>query len=81
MILKSLQDNYQTKKSFSFLTGKKINDKEYEHVLKVWNNYEIKTMKRYYDFYLKCDVLLLVDVFKKFRNNSLKNYGFLPSHI
>ena len=49
-------------KFYSFLTGKKINDKEYEHVLKIWNNYEMKTMKCYYDFYLKCDVLLLVDV-------------------
>ena len=36
-------------------------------------------MKDYYDLYLKCDVLLLVDVFEKFRNNSLKNY-VCPSH-
>ena len=33
----------------------------------------MKTMKYYHDLYLKCDVLLLVDVFEKFRNNSLKN--------
>ena len=50
-------------------------DKEYEHVLKVWNKFEMKTMKDYPDLHLKCDVLLLADVFQKFRNNSLKNYG------
>ena len=40
----------------------------------------MKTMKDYHDLYLKCDVLLLADVFEKFRNNSLKNYGLCPSH-
>ena len=37
-------------------------------------------MKDYDDFYLKCDVLLLPDVFEKFRDNSLNNYGLSPSH-
>ena len=37
-------------------------------------------MKDYYDLYLKCDVLLLADVFDKFRNNGLKNYGLCSSH-
>ena len=37
-------------------------------------------MKGYHDLYLKCDVLLLVDVFRKCRNNSLKKYGLCPSH-
>ena len=37
-------------------------------------------MKDYHDLYLKCYVLLLANVFEKFRNNSLKNYGFCPSH-
>ena len=32
-------------------------------------------MKDYDNLYLKCGVLLLADVFEKFRNNSLKNYG------
>ena len=37
-------------------------------------------MKGYHDLYLRCDVLLLADVFEKFRDNSLKNYGLCPSH-
>ena len=64
---------------YSSLTNRKIIDKKYEHVLNVWNKFEMKMMKDYQDFYLKCDVLLLADVFEKFRNNSLKNYGLCPS--
>ena len=65
-------------KFYSALTDRKISDKEYEHVLHVWNQFEIKTMKDYHD--LKCHVLLLANIFEKFRNNSLKNYGLCPSH-
>ena len=66
-------------KFYSSLTDRKITDTEYEHILNVWNKFEMKTMKDYHDLYLKYDVLLLA-VFKKFRNNSLKNYGLSPSH-
>ena len=37
-------------------------------------------MKDYHDLHLKCDVLLFFDVFEKFRDNSLKNYGLCSSH-
>ena len=40
----------------------------------------MKSMKDYRNMYLKCDILLLADVFEKFRNNNLKNYGLCPSH-
>ena len=33
----------------SFLTKRKINDKEYEHVPNVWSKFEVKTMKYYND--------------------------------
>ena len=67
-------------KFYNSLTNKKNIEKEYEHVLKVWNTFEIKTMKDYHDLYLKCYVLLLVVVSEKFRNNSLKNYRLYRSH-
>ena len=74
------EELHSKKKFYSSLTNSKINDKEYEHVLNVWNKFEMKTMEDYHNFYLKCDVLLLPYVFEKFRNNSLKNYGLCPSH-
>ena len=40
-------------KFYSSYTGKKINDKEYEHVLKAWNKFKTKMMKDYHNFYLK----------------------------
>ena len=60
---------------YRLLAGKKISDKEYELVLKVWNKFEMKTIKDYHDLYLKYDILLLTDAFVKFRDNILKNYG------
>ena len=55
------------------MTSKKISDKDYEHVLNISEKSERKMMKDYQDLSLKRDVLLLVGVFEKFRNNSLKN--------
>ena len=66
-------------KFYSSFTGEKIGDREYEHVLKEPDRFEMKTMKNYHDLYLKCDALLLAYVFEKFRNNSLKNYWLCAS--
>ena len=54
-------------KFYSSWTCKKNSDRENEHVLKVWNNLEMKRQKDYHKFCLKCDALLLADVFKKFK--------------
>ena len=35
-------------KLYSLLTDKKNSDKEYEHVLQVWDRFEMKTMKDYH---------------------------------
>ena len=70
--LKSLKKNFQARKSFivPYQVKKNIN-KEYDHVLKAWNKFEMKKMKEYHDLYLKCDVLLFADVFEIFRNNRI----------
>ena len=41
----------------------------------------MRIMKDFYDMFifLKCDVLLLADVFERFRNSSLKNYELCSS--
>ena len=68
-------------KFYSLLIGKKVGDYEYEHVLKIQDKFQMKTMKDCHNFHLKCDALLLADVFEKFRNKSLiKNYVLLLSH-
>ena len=61
-------------KFYSSLTDRNVSDKEYEHVLNVRKKFEMETMKDYHHFYLKCDILLLGNVFEKFRNKSLINY-------
>ena len=56
-------------------------DMFYGNVLKVWNKIEMKTMECFSDVYLKYDDLSLPDVFEKFRNNSLRNYGLWPKSL
>ena len=41
----------------------------------------MKIMQDDIDFYLNCDVLLLIEEFKKFQNNSIKNYGLCLSYF
>ena len=41
----------------------------------------MKTIKVYYNLYLKCDVLVLANVFEKFTNNSSINCELCLSHF
>ena len=70
LILK-YKDELLTKEKFdSLLTDRKIRDKNYEHVLNVWNKFEMRTMKDYRELYLKYDVLSLANMFDSIRNNN-----------
>ena len=60
------KEKLPTKEKFYIsLNSKKVSDKEYAHVLKVWDKFEMKSMKDCHNLYLKRDVLLLADVFGK----------------
>ena len=55
---KKFKEELPIKERFcSSLTDINITDKEYEHVLNIWNKYEMKTIK-YHDLHLNCGVLL-----------------------
>ena len=73
--LKGLKKSCQLKKELGI--GKKISDKELTGK-KICD--KIKTIKDYHDLHIKCDVLLLADVFEKIGDNSLTSYGLFLSH-
>ncbi|XP_057329894.1 uncharacterized protein LOC130670501 [Microplitis mediator] len=65
---------------FSKLSNNGITDDNYTFAQLVWNKFNISTLGKYSDLYLKTDVLLLADVFENFRQNCLNNYNLDPLH-
>ena len=66
---------------FSKLSDSPCSDKEYAHATQVWTAFECESMTDYHDIYLKCDILLLVDFFEKFRASScLAHYSLGAVH-
>ena len=85
------EDKLPARKYFFGLTKKgkidndgKISDghisiEDYLMCEKIWNKFEMKNMGDYHDHYLKKDVLLLADVFKRFISTCLK-HELVPCH-
>ena len=66
---------------YSKLNDEGISDDKYKHAINVWNTFNCKTIRDYHDFYLKTDVLLLADVFEKFRKTCMEHYQLDPAHF
>ena len=65
---------------FSRLTDTDISDNDYVHAQKVWRTFNLNTLGDYHDLYMKTDVLLLADIFERFRFTCLSYYGLDPAH-
>ena len=61
---------------YSSLSNKTPTDIEYANALNVYDVMQCKNFGDYHDLYLKTDVLLLADIFCKFRATIKKNYRF-----
>jgi len=68
-IIKLAETSLPSKDAFySRLKGDGITGEYYKHAREVWDEFEMKTFREYYELYNKTDVLLLADVFENFRD-------------
>tara|TARA_B110000046_G_scaffold111608_1_gene118820 strand:+ start:11572 stop:14046 length:2475 start_codon:yes stop_codon:yes gene_type:complete len=65
---------------FSTLTGKYPLDSDIEFALTTFKDLNMKNIKDYMMFYLRIDVLLLLEVFEAFRDLSISEYDLDPAH-
>ena len=64
------------------LTGKvDISEADYANALKIYSLFQCSCLGDYHDVYLKTDVLILADVFEKFRQVCMKVYQLDPVHF
>ncbi len=54
---------------------------DYQHALTVWQSFKCKRLQDYLHLYLECDVMLLADVFQRFRSVCLQYYKLDPLHF
>ena len=66
---------------YSELNLENITDKDYEHVNKVWEAFEIKNLGECHDLYAQCDTFLLADVFENSSNKCIEIYELDPAHF
>lgn len=66
---------------YNNLKKEPISEKSYQHAVKVWDFFEMKTLGDFHDMYVKTDCLLLCDVFEKFRQMCLQSYKLDACHF
>jgi len=54
---------------YDTLNDEPLDDRDYQHAQRTWENFGIQNRRQYHDHYLLSDVLLLADVFESFRRS------------
>ena len=65
---------------YSKLKDSDVSVKEYQHAQKVWQTFNCQTLGDYSDLYCRTDVLLLANVFEKFRTTCARAYKLDPAN-
>ena len=65
---------------FNRLTQEECSVENYEHAKRVWKAFNCQTLLDYHNLYLKCDVMLLADVFETFRTTAMSQHALDPAH-
>ena len=65
---------------YNELNESDVSDEDYERAKKVYEVSKCSNFGEYLSLYLKCDVVLLADVFEAYRKSSFKNYKLDPCH-
>ena len=62
------------------MKGEMMPHNEYDHMVKLWNTFDINTWGEYYELYNVLDETLMADAFEHFRNTTLNAFGVDPMH-
>ena len=62
------------------MKGEVMPQDEYDHMVKLWNTFEVKTWGEYYELYNVLDVTLMADAFEHFRVTTLNAFVVDPMH-
>ena len=62
------------------MNGEVMPQDEYDHMVKLWQTFDIKTWGEYYELYNVLDVTLMADAFEHFCSKTLKAFGVDPMH-
>lgn len=65
---------------YDSLKEKSCEESNYEFAKSMFKDMKCSNWGEYYEFYLKCDVLQLADVFEAFRDVCISNYGLDPAN-
>ena len=63
------------------MTVRGITDDQYKRAQTVWKTFQMTTTREYMETYSLSDTLLLCEVFERFKNESMINFGIEPGHF